>query len=102
MGTFSVLFLGFTVTYDVTISVYHTDKIGELADQLLKAGVSQLNSFDWASSEEDDSEEDALEAGKEKSHDMCFHLGMKLHRIVAVDQVIEEGGDEGGDGGEED
>lgn len=33
---------------------------------------------------------------------MCFHLGMKLHRIVSVEMVEEEdGGDEGGDGEEE-
>lgn len=48
--------IAFIVTYDVTISVYHTEKIGELADQLLKAGVSEIESFEWASTEEDDSE----------------------------------------------
>lgn len=36
------------------VKVYATDKIGELADNLLKAGVTKIEGFDWASEEEDD------------------------------------------------
>lgn len=67
--------------------VDNTDKIGELADKLLKTENTKIESFDWDSDEEDDDEEEAIEAGKDKAEDMCFHLGMKLHRIVAVEAV---------------
>ena len=77
----------FIVSHEITISVYATDKIGELADSLLKAGVTKIEGFEWTSDEEDDAEEGAIEAGKEKAHDMCFHLGMKLHRIVSIESV---------------
>ena len=32
---------------------------------------------------------------------MCFHLGMKLHRIVSVEMVEDEEEDNGGDGGDD-
>ena len=32
---------------------------------------------------------------------MCFHLGMKLHRIVSVDMVEEDDEGDGGDGGDD-
>ena len=79
--------LEFIVSHEITISVYATDKIGELADSLLKAGVTKIEGFEWTTDEEDDAEEGAIEAGKEKAHDMCFHLGMKLHRIVSIESV---------------
>lgn len=52
---FFVFNIEFIVSYEVTISVYHTEHIGELADELLRAGVTKLEAFDWASTEEDDS-----------------------------------------------
>lgn len=66
------------------------DRIGDLADRLLKTEVTKIDSFDWASNEESDAEEEAIEAGREKSEEMCFHLGMKLHRIVSIEDVEEE------------
>ena len=71
----------FIVSYEITINVYATDKIGELADDLIKIGVTKIQSFDWASNEEDESEEGAIEQG--------FHLGMKLHQIVSIEEVEE-------------
>lgn len=79
----------FIVSYEITINVYATDKIGELADDLIKIGVTKIQSFDWASNEEDESEEGAIEQGQEKAHNMCFHLGMKLHQIVSIEEVEE-------------
>lgn len=48
--------LEFIVSHEITIKVYATDKIGELADSLLKAGVTKIEGFEWASEEEDDAE----------------------------------------------
>lgn len=82
--------IDFVVTHDVTIQVDNTDKIGELGDKLLKVSNTKIDSFDWESEEEDDDEEEAIEAGKEKAEEMCYHLGMKLHRIVSVEDVEDE------------
>lgn len=82
--------IDFVVTHDVTIQVDNTDKIGELGDKLLKVSNTKIDSFDWESEEEDDDEEEAIEAGKEKAEEMCYHLGMKLHRIVSVEDVEDD------------
>lgn len=82
------------------MKVFATEKIGQLADSLLKAGVTKIESFEWVSEEEDDAEEGAIESGKEKAHDMCFHLGMKLNRIVSI-EAVEEEKDEGKDEGDD-
>lgn len=46
----------FIVSHEIAIKVTATDKIGELADKLLKIGVTKIESFEWNSNEEDDGE----------------------------------------------
>lgn len=45
------VFQEFVVTHDVTVRVDNTDKIGELADKLLKTENTKIESFDWESDE---------------------------------------------------
>ena len=40
--------------------MYATDKIGELADELIKIGVTQIQAFEWSTNEDDESEEGAI------------------------------------------
>lgn len=89
------VFQDFVVSHDITIRIDNTGEIGELGDKLLGLENTKIENIDWASDkEDDDDEEEAIEAGKEKAHEMCFHLGMKLHRIVSVEAIEDDEDDE--------
>lgn len=43
------IIIEFIVSYEIKIKVFATEKIGELADDLIKIGVTKIESFEWAS-----------------------------------------------------
>jgi uncharacterized protein YggE len=50
------VFLAFSVKHEIIAKIQQVAEIGKLTDDILKSGVSVINSFNWKPLEEVDSE----------------------------------------------
>ncbi len=65
-----------------------------MTDDILKSGVTKINSFEWKPLEEVDNEEKVVTEGIELVNSICQKIGSKLGRIVAVEEVTDYGEEE--------
>lgn len=64
----------------------------------MKIGVDKINSLEWKPfdvisclSKEVDGDEEAVEEGIKQAHAVCAKIGMKLDKIVSVQEVTDFG-----------
>ncbi len=82
--------IGYEINQTLEVKVRQTDKIGEILEQSVDAGINQVNSLNFEVDDEEPFREEArklaIEDAKEKAKKLASQLGVKLIKISGYDE----------------